>query len=263
MNKIKDDVKLDKIYYDGIALRSLSVPDSYVAYTYSKDLTVLENIYALWNEMRTLNYFLTSVVDLVNALGGVNVDVPYSFCEQDSQRRFDKYTQYVKQGPQKLNGEQALALSRNRHYYDFCGKEWNKGTRNDFVRGQNQQLVVQGIINKVKELKNVDSFYKLLSVLSNNMDTNMSTNQILSFYETGKKILFNVLDGNDKILKVDKLYLQTSNLMILGSSTEIYQKKSLEAVVNAMKINLGLLESEPIKTFTFDANVTTRLCRIK
>ena len=54
------------------------------------------------------------VVKLVDALGGIDVNVPYSFCEQNSNREWGNKTVYVKEGKQTLNGEQALALSRNR-----------------------------------------------------------------------------------------------------------------------------------------------------
>lgn len=197
----------------------------------------------------------TGLVDLIDALGGVTVDVPYSFCEQDSQRRFGEHTIYVKKGVQKLNGEKALALSRNRHGWPSCSKEWNLGNRNDFVRGQNQQLVVQGILNEMKTVRNVNSLLNILNVVSKNMDTNMSTNQILSFYDIAKQILANSIKGNDNVLKIDKLYLQTKTLTInkVGAA-EIYQDKSLAAIVNAMKTNLGIVEPVQIKTFEFDAN---------
>ena len=55
------------------------------------------------------------VVQLVDALGGIDVDVDYSICEQNSSRKWGKNTIYVEKGRQHLNGEQALAFARNRH----------------------------------------------------------------------------------------------------------------------------------------------------
>lgn len=214
-----------------------------------------------------IDYFVklnfTGLVDFVNAVGGIEVNVPYSFCEQNSKRNWGEDTVFVKEGLQKLNGEQALALSRNRHFPNDAGAgemrkqcpQYNKGPRNDFIRGQNQQLVVQGLINKAKTIRNIDAFYKLLNSLSDNMDTNMQTEEMLSFYEVGKNILFNSNQGVTEAIRVEKLYLQTSNLIIhkVGSA-EIYQKKSLEAIVKEMKLNLGLIKVQPIKTFSYDAN---------
>ena len=87
-------------------------------------------------------------VSLVEALGGIEVEVPYSFCEQNSKRKWGNNTVYVEKGLQLLNGEQALALARNRHYWTGrCDKKYTtEGNRNDFTRGQNQQLVFKTLI---------------------------------------------------------------------------------------------------------------------
>lgn len=211
-----------------------------------------------------INYYVkmnfAGIVDLVDALGGIDVNVPYSFCEQNSKRQWGDHTVFVKEGQQKLNGEQALALSRNRHYPGDRGSkdmrlkcpEYNKGVRNDFTRGQNQQLVVQAIINKAKRVRNADTLLKILESISDNMDTNMQTNQILSFYNTGKKIIGN---NPNNVLKVEKLYLQTRNINEPKyGSIEIPQQASVNAIVKAMKINLGLEEEIMIKTFSFDSS---------
>jgi len=87
------------------------------------------------------------VVNIVDSLGGIDVEVPFSFCEQNSNREFGNNTIYVREGFQTLNGEQALALARNRHpWTQYCSKEWTNYNSNDFVRGQNQQLVIQAMM---------------------------------------------------------------------------------------------------------------------
>ena len=57
----------------------------------------------------------TGVVQLVDTLGGVEIDVPYNLCEQNSKRQWGSNTIYIEKGLQTLNGEQALAYARNRH----------------------------------------------------------------------------------------------------------------------------------------------------
>ena len=250
----------------------LSIPrDTYVPITCNKNLEAKINHAAYGGATCMMNtitkltdididyYFkmnFTGIVDLVDTLNGIDVNVPYKFCEQNSKREWGNKIVYVNAGMQHLNGEQALALSRNRKPHpEYCSSEWNSGTRNDFVRGQNQQLVVQGILDKLKNLRNLDDFYKVLGVISNNMDTNMNTETMLSFYNVLKDILRTYLENTDEQLKIQKLYLQTTNLMIAGAgSTEQYQKKSLEVIKNAMKYNLGLAEAKLNKTFTFDIN---------
>ena len=185
------------------------------------------------------------VVDLVNILGGINVDVPVKFCEQNSDREWGDKTICLEPGMQKLDGEQALALARHRKTLPL----------GDFQRGQNQQLVVEGMIGSLKNVKSVEDFYKILDTIGKNMDTNMTTEEMLSFYNIGKNLL---LKSGDVNLNITKTFLTGYDQYItVGNSksyTFQYYKQSLAEIVKAMKINLGLLEKEEIKTFNFDLN---------
>lgn len=194
------------------------------------------------------------VVKLVDALGGIDVDVPIKFCEQDSNRNMNNQI-CLKPGAQTLNGEQALALSRHRK------------TINDFVRGQNQQLVVKGLMNKVKTIRSVDTIQELLATLSNNMETNMSTSEMLSLYDIAKDIATKTKDMPiEDLLTMQRLYISGYDQYIYdysaingqGTRMNLYNfvayKGSLKDVTNAMKINLGLKNPEIIKTFSFDIN---------
>lgn len=206
----------------------------------------------------TIDYYVKinfkGVVKLVDALGGIEVDVPISFCEQDSNRNFDELI-CLDPGVQRLNGEQALALSRHRK------------TINDFVRGQNQQLVVKGIMNQAKSINSIDTIYNLLDTISNNMETNMSTSEILSFYNIGKDILLKSQDTNvDELIGMQRLYISGYDAMIYDYSTihgqgtglTLYDfvpyEGSVADVVEAMKINLELVEPEMEKTFGFNVD---------
>ena len=211
-----------------------------------------------------INYYVKinfkGLVKIVDAIGGVYADVPYSFCEQDSERRWDAgHVQYVLKGYQKLNGEQALALSRNRKTTPSCGSEWNKGERNDFIRGQNQQLVINGIINQAKSMDNITQFYNLLEAVGNSMTTNMDRKQILSFYNVFKNILINskdLTDGNN-IINMQKMYLNGSGAYIKDGimNMNLYEyvpsTESLNEIKKAMRINLELEDDEPSYSFSF------------
>ncbi|HOP65629.1 MAG TPA: LCP family protein [Bacilli bacterium] len=197
------------------------------------------------------------VVSLVDALGGIDVDVPYSFCEQDSNRDWGASTIYVEEGIQHLDGEQALALSRNRHCWPSnCASKWNTNClyRNDFTRGQNQQLVVTGIAKSIKNIDSVNEFYEILDAISQNIDTNMTTNQILSFYEVAKEIVAKSLNDTTDFINIERTYLITKNQYINSSSMELYYPKSLEEIVNLMKYNLELEDPDMVTTFDFSAN---------
>ena len=199
----------------------------------------------------------TGLVDLVNAVDGVEVNVPYSFCEQDSKRRFGSHMIYVKQGLQTLNGEQALALSRNRKTHaNMCSREWTQGQRDDFVRGTNQQLVIQGLINKIKNINSINKVYDILDAVSKNLDTNMSSDTILSFYDVLKDILANNKETGETV-NLQSLTLDGSGEMIYDEHIKLTlwnfvpHDKSVEEVKDAIKINLGLKEYPMEKDFDF------------
>ncbi len=202
------------------------------------------------------------LIKLVDTLGGIDVDVPYAFCESSENRNFID-TIYVDKGWQHLDGRQALALSRNRKTISWCGTYWNQGTRNDFVRGQNQQLVVNAIINKAKEIKSINKLYEVLDTISISLDTNLTRNQILDFYNVFKKILLNSSSLSDKnnIINIQKTYLNGSSAMIYDkrSGLVLYNfvpsKSSLNAIIKAMKINLGLSEEKYDKSFSFSIDI--------
>ncbi len=204
------------------------------------------------------------LVKIVDAVGGIDVDVPYAFCEQNSLRQMDNGAMvFVNKGWQHLNGEQALALSRNRKTVEYCSKEWNKGTRNDFVRGQNQQLVINAIVNKIKSLDSLDKFYSLLDAIGGSMVTNMDRKQILSFYNLLKKILINSKDltSGNNLIDMQKTYLNGRGALIqdgIMSSMNLYEyvpsTQSLNAIIKVMKENLELVKVEPTKTFSFSSD---------
>jgi len=203
----------------------------------------------------------TGLVDLVDSLGGIEVDVPYAFCEQNSQRKWGKNTIYVEKGKQKLNGEQALALSRNRKSnipnMKKCGTKYNQGTRNDFIRGQNQQLVIKGITNQAKKIDSIQTVYDILDSISNNMDTNMSKDTILSFYNIAKDITTSSKDNSGELITIQKLYLAGSDQRIYDERSNLVlynyipNQDSKQKVIKAMKENLGLIKQKTEKKFSY------------
>ena len=208
----------------------------------------------------TIDYYakinFKGVVKLVDALGGIDVNIPIGFCEQDSNRDFGNL-QCLEPGQQTINGEQALAWARHRKSAGF----------DDFVRGQNQQEVVKGILNKLKDVRDLDTVYKILDSLGNTMETNMTRDEMLSLYNVGKDVLLKSKDMPvEDLLSMQKLYISGYDQYIYdysqidgaGTGLELYNfvpyKQSLKEITDAMKINLGLKDHKMIKTFSFDVN---------
>lgn len=188
------------------------------------------------------------LVSLVNTLGGIDVEVPKDLCTDDSNR--EGYI-CIKQGLQHLNGEQALVLARNR-------KQLANG---DLDRGLNQQVVIQGLINKVKDMSSVSQVMGVLDAISNNLDTNFTTKQILSFYDIAKDITNNALQKDDAdLLNIEQLFLSGTGQMIYDERSRLVlwdyipNKESRKDIINAMKVNLGKKDPTMIKEFSFSIN---------
>ena len=202
------------------------------------------------------------VVSLVDALGGVEVDVEkptfkswggvnYNgrMCEQNSDRQFGDKLVCVNPGLQVLSGEEALAYSRNRHLY----------IGGDLDRIRHQQQVVEAIAKKVISFSSIKDFESILNAISSNIATNMEADTILSGYQVVKNMVGNILSGEDPI-HITKAYLETYDLWVYvpsqgrKTSAQGYYKKSLESIQKAIKVSLGKENEEVVKTFNYSAN---------
>lgn len=206
------------------------------------------------------------VVDLVEAVGGVEVDVESptymankyngKVCEQNSDRQWGDKLVCINPGLQVLNGEQALAYARCRHMY----------IGSDLDRVRHQQQVVEALANKVLHFNSIKEFQDILNAVSKNIATNMDTDTILSGYNVAKNVLGNKLSGKDS-LNIQKASLETYSLNVYvpsqgrKTSAQGYYESSLEDIKKAFNIVLGKETAEPIKTFSFSVNETYEIYR--
>lgn len=143
-----------------------------------------------------VRFNFTSFLEIVDALGGIEVDVPVSFTEQDSKDKAGAIT--LKKGLQELNGEQALALARTRHI------------DNDIERGKRQQLVIEAIIKKALQMGSISKYGSIIDTVGNNMKTDMDFETMMSLakYAINNKDDFKVksinLKGADST--IDNIY---------------------------------------------------------
>ena len=215
----------------------------------------------------TIDYYVKinfkGVVDLVDALGGIEVDIEKpdfnynhgincggKFCEQNSDRNTSASGMiYLDPGLQTINGEEALAYARCRHLY----------LQSDIDRNRHQQQVVEAIAKKAVNIENLSKFEEILNAITKNITTNMSTKQILSLYDILKSMISNSLNDGS-FLTIEKTYLEYYSLPVRlsnnGSITSAigYYPGSLEAITKLMKENLELKNHEMTKTFNFDVN---------
>ncbi len=105
--------------------------------------------------------------DVVNALGGVEVDVPMEIDD-------DMAGGHVDAGVQTLNGEEALILCRSRHAYD------NVAGDGDSMRAANQRLVLLAIMKKIMS-SDVGTLTNTVSTLADYITTDFSIANIVGF----------------------------------------------------------------------------------
>ncbi len=135
-------------------------------YGIEETTATIENLFGV-----DINYYarvnFTTVVNLVDALGGITVNSDYSFVGtgQDG----TQYSFYA--GLNDLNGEQALAFARER--YSF--------SEGDNQRVKNQQAVLSGVINKVTGSTSILTNYNsILNALEDNFQTSLTQKDMTS-----------------------------------------------------------------------------------
>ncbi|KZE38391.1 transcriptional regulator [Bhargavaea cecembensis] len=110
-----------------------------------------------------VDYFVkmnfNAFIDVVDALGGITVDVPYERIELDEN---DKKTIHLKPGLQNLDGRHALALARTRK------------ADSDIERGKRQQVILKSMIEKAGSVSSVGKYGEVIDALGNNMTTDLS-----------------------------------------------------------------------------------------
>ena len=155
-----------------------SIPRDYYVSLHSKgkkDKLTHAGIYGIDESVLTIedllginiNYYFkvnfTSLIDIVDTLGGIEVESQYSFKSKDGY--------YYKKGLNSMDGKHALSFARER-------KAFSDG---DIQRGKNQQAVLAAIINKLMSSNFINKYNSILKSLDGKFITNLSENNISSF----------------------------------------------------------------------------------
>ncbi len=142
---------------------------------------------------------------IVDALGGVTVNVENSFCDYNYPKRGPRKPVCFDKGEQYMDGKEALMYSRSRKALGTEGS--------DFARAKRQQNLLVAIKNKALSSETVFNPAKVLSVLDalgKHIKTNFKTTDISRLYDISKEV---------------------DNSMII--------KKNLDTSTNLLKINNG------------------------
>lgn len=156
-------------------------------------------------------------LQIIDELGGIEVDVPVSFTEQNSNDQKGAIT--LEKGLQTLNAEEALALVRTRKI------------DNDAERGKRQMLVIEATLKKALSLNSFTKLGDAIDTLSDNMTTNLNMSDILSLYKYA-------LNFNN--LEINKLQLEGEDSYIENIYYYVPFEESIEEITTTLKTHLGI-----------------------
>lgn len=108
----------------------------------------------------------SSVINLVDALGGIEINVPEG--QAVPVLRADGSLEGVVEGKNQLDGKRALAFARERYAY----------ADGDNQRVRNQQEVMMAIIRKATSPSIISNYASFMDALSGAFETNMSQDEI-------------------------------------------------------------------------------------
>ena len=175
-----------------------------------------------------------SLKQIVNAVGGVDVNVPFSFSYGDTGEK----ESHFKKGKMHLNGKQALDYSRMR-YEDPEG---------DYGRQKRQRQVIKSIVKNAISLNTVANLESILNSLEKNVKTNLTFNNLIS-------IMRNYTDAADE-MKSD--YLHGTPAFIGDASYQVMATTELQRISDLVRSQMGL-EQETLdnnETYQNEQNTT-------
>lgn len=154
--------------------------------------------------------------DIVDTVGGIDVDVPFTFTAQLTNSL--KWKTYTK-GPMYLNGNEALAYVRMR----------KKDPQGDMGRNTRQQQVIQEIINKATSLSNITKIDDMIKDVGNNVKTNIPASEYFGLIKMYQKI---------KSSPIEHLTIEGYDDTQKGIYYFIPKRDSIEEVKKQLKLNL-------------------------
>lgn len=245
-------------------IKMLSIPrDSYVyipevgykdkithAYAYGETTATIETVENMLEI--PIDYYVKmnfdAFIDIVDSLGGIEAEVPYTLVELDSN---DKKTINLQPGYQTLDGAEALALARTRKQ------------DNDIERGKRQQLILEAIMKKTVSASSFTKYGDLIDAVGNNMKTNMTFSEMKSMFEYGKNGMpsiekLNLLGVDDMSTGVYYYQLDEQNLMEIKEKMQAhldYEHNSSEYTSDDTSTHSHESdESETIQSVQYETN---------
>lgn len=146
----------------------------------------LSGIDQLLKEVNTLtgldikNYVIVDtkgVIELVDAIGGVNFDVPIDMNYHDSSQNLSIE---VKKGYQLLNGKNAEGVVRFRHNDNGTTYPYEYGIE-DIGRNRTQREFFKAALKQTIQAKNITKMFELLDIYKKNVKTNLDMEYVKKY----------------------------------------------------------------------------------
>ena len=151
-------------------------------YGINESMSVLGDLYGI-NIAHYIRVNFNGLVDIVDALGGVDVNSEYDFTTRmmvipnEDGDGFYKDCFSFSEGMNHLSGREALAFSRER--YSFAS--------GDIQRGKNQMAVIKAIVDKATSPSILSNYQNLLTAVSDAFITNFTYNDIAALVKLQQK----------------------------------------------------------------------------
>ena len=143
-----------------------------------------------------INFYIETnfkgVVQIVDALGGIQIDSPAEFDAQNSDSERGTYSVHIFKGVQMVDGEGALAYARERHAF----------ADGDYARGQHQIDVIKAMITQAYGIRDVNKLLSVLDAAGENVTTNMSVNQMTTLLNYFIKTISSTYVNSEKVLSI-------------------------------------------------------------
>ncbi len=131
--------------------------------------------------------------DVVDAVGGVDVDAAMNMCYIDNA---DGTNINIKAGPQHLDGEKALGYVRYRHSGKGCSPRTKESS--DFDRNKRQNEVLNSVVDKIQSFNGITKLSSIIQSVDDNMETDIEGSQFTNLLTT----YWNIPKANIKYMPV-------------------------------------------------------------
>jgi LCP family protein required for cell wall assembly len=159
--------------------------------------------------------------DVVDAIGGVWVDVPFDIYDTQASA-YGKAYATVKKGYQKLDGKHALTFVRTRHTM----------ADSDYGRMRNQQAFIKALASQALSLSNVFNASSIIDAVASNIDTDLTPAELADLVLQFKGM---AKDG------IDSQTAPSAPKYMDGVSYVILDEPKLHTMIDRMKQGLSLV----------------------